>query len=70
MSSSYFPTFAKSCLAFHAIYKLSLKSNEGTAYVGSSLKLRFQSGIFNMMLRQPGPTATASPRMRSYRYLP
>lgn len=53
MASSYFSTFTKSCLAFHAIYKLSLKINEGTAYIGSSLKLRFQSGIFNMMLQQP-----------------
>lgn len=55
MSSSYFLKFAKSGLAFRAIYKLSLKINEGAAYVGSTLKLRFQSGVFNIMLRQLRP---------------
>ena len=49
-------------LCVHAIYKLSLKINEGTAYIGSSLKLRFQSGIFNMMLRQPRPTRRCLPQ--------
>jgi hypothetical protein len=62
MSSSYFSIFAKSRLAFHSIDKLSLKINKGIAYIGSSLKLRFQSGIFNMMLRQPRPNRRCLPQ--------
>lgn len=45
-------------------------SNEGTAHVGSSLKLPFQGGFFNMMRRQLRLSRRCSPEDESYRYLP
>ncbi len=48
-----------------------LKINEKIGHTGSSWKIRFPSGIFNMMPRrlQPLPPLLAL-RMGSYRYLP
>jgi hypothetical protein len=55
MSSSDFSIFTKLRFVFREIYKPAFKINEKTAYIGSFLKIRFQSGFFNMMLRQFWP---------------
>lgn len=62
MSSSYFSRFAKSLLVFRESDKPSLKIDEVAAYIGPSLKPRFQRGIFNVLLRQPHPNLRGLPQ--------